>query len=106
MADASKTIELIFQGVDKTAAATQAALRNLESFSGGVKQVTQPVADFTLGAATLEAGLLTTGVAMTAFAVTRRSWTMRRAARSRWRTSRTRCRRRSGRGWIGPSRWT
>lgn len=69
MADASKTIELIFQGVDKTAAATQAALRNLESFSGGVKQVTQPVADFTLGAAKLEAGLLTAGVAMTAFAV-------------------------------------
>ncbi len=69
MADASKTIELIFQGVDKTAAATQAALRNLESFSGGVKTLTQPVADFTLGAAKLEAGLLAAGAAMTVFAV-------------------------------------
>lgn len=69
MADASKTIELIFNGIDKTGAATQAALRNLESFSSSAQVATQPLADFTLGAVKLEAGLLTAGVAMTAFAV-------------------------------------
>ncbi|HEX5806100.1 MAG TPA: phage tail tape measure protein [Macromonas sp.] len=69
MADASKTIDLIFNGIDKTGAATQAALSNLEKFAGSAQVATQPLADFTMGAVKLEAGLLTAGVAMTAFAV-------------------------------------
>ncbi len=36
MADAQKTIELIFQGVDKTGAATAAAAKNRESFGGSL----------------------------------------------------------------------
>ena len=68
MADAQKTIDLIFNGVDRTGAATLAALDNARKFSGSVKDITQPVADFTLGAAKLEAGMLAAGVAMTVFA--------------------------------------
>lgn len=69
MADAQKTIELIFQGVDKTGAATQAALNNAEKFSSSIKNVTQPIADFTVGALKLEAGLLAAGAAVVAFSV-------------------------------------
>lgn len=69
MADASKIIDLIFNGVDKTQAATQAALRNLESFAGNVQTATQPIADFTMGAAKLEAGLLAAGTAILAFSI-------------------------------------
>lgn len=69
MADAQKTIELIFQGVDKTGAATAAAVKNLESFGGSLKGATQPVADFTAAALKVEAGVLAVGAAFTAFAV-------------------------------------
>lgn len=68
MADAQKTIDLIFNGIDRTGAATLAALDNARKFSGSVKDITQPVADFTMGAAKLEAGMLAAGVAMTVFA--------------------------------------
>ncbi len=69
MADAKKTIELVLEGVDKTAAATQAALKNVEGFAGNVKNATQPLADFTVGALKLEAGLLLAGAAVTGFAI-------------------------------------
>jgi len=69
MADAQKTIELIFQGVDKTGAATAAAVKNLESFGGSLKDATQPVADFTVAALKVEAGVLAVGAAFTVFAV-------------------------------------
>lgn len=69
MADAQKTIDLIFNGVDRTGAAVQSALANTQRFSGSVKDLTQPIADFTVGAVKLEAGLLAAGVAMTTFAV-------------------------------------
>jgi TP901 family phage tail tape measure protein len=69
MADAQKTIELIFQGVDKTGAATQSALENAQKFSGSIKDITEPIANFTMGALKLEAGLLTAGAAIVAFSV-------------------------------------
>jgi TP901 family phage tail tape measure protein len=69
MADAQTTIDLIFNGVDKTAAATQAVLNNVGKFSGSLQTATQPIADFTVGALKVEAGLLAAGAAMTAFAV-------------------------------------
>ena len=69
MADAQKTIDLIFNGVDKTGAATLSALNNAKSFTAGLQNVTQPIADFTVGALKLEAGLLAAGLAMTVFAV-------------------------------------
>ena len=69
MADAQKTIDLIFNGVDKTGAATLSALNNAKSFTTSLQNVTQPIADFTVGALKVEAGLLAAGVAMTVFAV-------------------------------------
>lgn len=69
MADAQKTIDLIFNGVDKTGAATLSALNNAKSFTTSLQNVTQPIADFTVGALKLEAGLLAAGLAMTVFAV-------------------------------------
>ena len=68
MADAQKTIDLIFNGIDKTGAATMAALGNASKFTGSLQNATQPIADFTLGAVKLEAGLLAAGLAMTVFA--------------------------------------
>lgn len=69
MADAQKTIDLIFNGIDKTGAATMAALDNAKKFTGSVQNITAPIADFTAGAVKLEAGLLAAGLAMTVFAV-------------------------------------
>lgn len=69
MADAQKTIDLIFNGIDKTGAATLAALNNTKKFTGSVQDITQPISDFTLGAAKFEAGLLTAGLAATVFSV-------------------------------------
>lgn len=69
MADAQRTIDLIFNGVDKTGAATQAVLNNLDKFGGNVASATQPIANFTTGALKLEAGILAAGAAMTVFAV-------------------------------------
>lgn len=69
MADAQKTIDLIFNGVDKTGAATLSALNNAKTFTSSLQNVTQPIADFTVGALKLEAGLLAAGLAMTVFAV-------------------------------------
>lgn len=69
MADAQKTIDLIFNGIDKTGAATMAALDNARKFSSGLQNTTQGISDFTVGAAKVEAGLLAAGLAMTVFAV-------------------------------------
>ena len=55
MADAQRTIDLIFNGVDKTGAATISALNNVSRFSSNLQGLTQPIADFTLGAVKLEA---------------------------------------------------
>jgi TP901 family phage tail tape measure protein len=69
MADAKKTVALVFEGVDKTAAATQSALKNVDKFAGNIQSATQPLADFTTGALKLEAGLLLAGAAVTGFAI-------------------------------------
>lgn len=69
MADAKQTIDLIFNGVDKTGAATQAALNNTKKFAGNIQGATQPIADFTASAVKFEAALLAAGVTVTAFAV-------------------------------------
>lgn len=69
MADAQRTIELIFEGVNKTGAATQAVISNTEKFAGNVQSATQPVADLTKSALKLEAALLVAGAGATAFAV-------------------------------------
>lgn len=67
--DAQKVIELVFNGVDKTSAATQSALRNVGAFAGNVQSATQPVADLTTAALRLEAGILAAGAAAVVFSV-------------------------------------
>ena len=69
MADKQSTVELIFQGVDKTGAATQSALRNAERFTGSLQNVTSPIRNITTSAVKLEGALLTAGAAITTFAV-------------------------------------
>jgi len=69
MADAQRVVELIFRGVDQTGAATQAALRNMQTFSGSVGDITGPIRDFTTAAVKFEAGILAAGAAVVTFAV-------------------------------------
>ncbi len=69
MADAQRVIELVFQGVDRTGAATQAALDNLGRFSGNIESATQPIANFTAGALKIEGALLAAGASVVAFGV-------------------------------------
>jgi len=69
MADARSVVELVFQGVDKTGEATQAALNNAQKFSASVQKIAAPLADATEKAIKLEAAIIATGVTITAFAV-------------------------------------
>jgi TP901 family phage tail tape measure protein len=69
MADSQRTIDLIFNGVDKTGAAVQSALSNTSKFAGGVESATQPFARATESALKYEAALLTAGAAITAFSI-------------------------------------
>lgn len=69
MATSQTTVDLIFNGVDRTSAATQAVLGNLEKFSQKTKDLTQPVAVFTMAAAKIEAGVLAAGAAVVGMSV-------------------------------------
>lgn len=69
MADAQRTIDLIFNGVDKTGAATLAAVRNVEGFASNVQRLTGPLASATEWTVKLEAAILASGVALAVFAV-------------------------------------
>lgn len=69
MATASSVIELIFNGIDRTGQATQAALQNVGKFAGSVQSATQPVADMTAAAVKLEVGIIATGVAVVALGI-------------------------------------
>lgn len=70
MADASKTIDLIFNGIDRTSEATQAALSNLGKIASTSTGVVTPLADVTTAAVKLEAGILAAGAAAVVFAAT------------------------------------
>ena len=69
MSDAQRTIDLIFNGVDKTGAAVQSAISNTSSLASSIQSATQPIADATFAALKFEAALLTTGAAITAFSI-------------------------------------
>jgi len=69
MADAQRTIDLIFNAVDNTGAAVQSVIGGTSNLAGNIQGATQPIADFTTNAIKLEAGLLTAGAAATAFAI-------------------------------------
>lgn len=69
MANEQSVIELIFNGIDRTGQATQAALQNVGKFAGSVQSATQPVANMTAAAVKLEAGIIATGVAVVALGI-------------------------------------
>jgi TP901 family phage tail tape measure protein len=69
MADAQRVIELVFKGVDNTAAATQSAISNAESLAKNIEDATAPIIAFTGAALKLETALLAAGAAVVGFAV-------------------------------------
>jgi len=69
MADAKKTIDLIFNGVDRTGAAVQSAIQNTKSFGSSLSGAAEPIADLTQSALKFEAAILATGAAVVGFAV-------------------------------------
>lgn len=69
MADLTKTIEVIFAGVDNIGPTTQSIGRELNSLQSSVGSVTAPVADFTKKILATEVALISAGVAATSFAV-------------------------------------
>lgn len=69
MADAQRTIDLIFNGVDKTGAAVDSVLKGTNRFASGVQSTTQPIADLTRSALQFEAAIIATGAVLTGFAV-------------------------------------
>lgn len=64
MADSKSTVELVFQGIDRTGEATQSALRNARSASEKMRKVTGPVASVTKSALKLESALIASGAAV------------------------------------------
>jgi len=69
MSDAKRTIDIVFNGVDKTGAAVQGALRNTSNLASGVQSATQPFANAAAAAVKYEAALIATGAAITAFSI-------------------------------------
>lgn len=69
MADLEKSVAIIFEGVDQMGAGVTSVTRQLDTVSGSVQQVAQPLADFTVAVAKAETALLATGAAVTALAV-------------------------------------
>ena len=69
MADAQRTVDLVFNAVDKTGPAVQSALRNTRGLATDIQSATQPFADVTAAALKYEAALLATGAAITAFSI-------------------------------------
>lgn len=68
MANLTKTIELIFGGVDKTGGAIASVGRNLDAFTDKAGKITGPMADVADTVLKLEGALITAGAAMLAFA--------------------------------------
>jgi len=68
MADLSRTVEIIFGGIDRTGGAISSVGRNLDSLSDSVGSVTGPLAGVTDSILKLDAALVAAGVAVLAFA--------------------------------------
>jgi len=73
MADAQKTIDLVFNGVDKTGAAVTSALNNTEKFSASIERSTAPFASASAAAVKYEAAILAVGAAFGGLAISEAS---------------------------------
>jgi len=69
MADLSRTVEIIFGGVDRTGGAISSVGRNLDSLSDSVGSVTGPLANVTDSILKLDAALAAAAVGVTAYAI-------------------------------------
>ncbi|MFL1405372.1 phage tail tape measure protein [Marinobacter sp. M1N3S26] len=69
MADASKTVEIIFGGVDRTGQAVSSVGANLKRLEDGVGSVTGPLANVTDSILKLDAALAAAAIGVTAYAV-------------------------------------
>lgn len=69
MADASRIIEFVFSGVDKTSSAIDAITGGMDQLAGGVQDVTQPLADATFALLKFETAVAATALAVAGFAV-------------------------------------
>lgn len=69
MADASKTVEIIFGGVDRTGQAVSSVGDNLKRLEDGVGSVTGPLANVTDSILKLDAALAAAAIGVTAYAV-------------------------------------
>lgn len=65
----SKTVDVIFNGVDKTSRGVDSVLNNIQNASGRVQAVAQPFADLTTTILKLEAAVALSGAALTAYAI-------------------------------------
>lgn len=68
MANVSKTVEIIFGGVDKTGGAISSVGRNLDSLTNKAGDITGPLASITDSIIKLDAALVAIGVAVLGFA--------------------------------------
>jgi TP901 family phage tail tape measure protein len=69
MADLTKTIEVIFKGVDDTSDAISKIGSSISSFSSSVGSVTGPISNFTTSLLKVEAGIVAVGAAALAYSV-------------------------------------
>ncbi|WP_421860799.1 phage tail tape measure protein [Marinobacter salarius] len=69
MADTSKTVEIIFGGVDRTGSAVSSVGRNLDGLTNRVGDLTGPLANITDSIVKLDAALAAAAVGVTAYAV-------------------------------------
>lgn len=69
MADKSKTVEIIFGGVDKTGNAISSVGKNLDSLTGKVGSLTAPLADITDSIIKLDTALAAAAIGVTGYAI-------------------------------------
>lgn len=69
MADTSKTVEIIFGGVDQTGSAVSSVGKNLDGLTNRVGDLTGPLANITDSIVKLDAALAAAAVGVTAYAV-------------------------------------
>lgn len=69
MADASKTVDIIFGGVDRTGQAVNSVGDNLKRLEGGIGSITSPLASVTDSILKLDAALAAAAIGVTAYAV-------------------------------------
>lgn len=69
MADKSKTVEIIFGGVDKTGNAISSVGKNLDNLTGKVGSLTAPLADITDSIIKLDAALAAAAIGVTGYAI-------------------------------------